>query len=244
MYCFNETVSDIMAGTPIEITDFMLDGFLRCERKGWFRHKRVPTSSSEYVQFVETQAKQYCADAVQFLMESSSAIDMSASCSLMRCFEEGHPLIVNAQIKTNGNVCESATLELTPGESKLGNFHYQPTLFMPTKTIDAHHKMLLAFRGLILSDLQERCPTHGTIIYGLEFRRSRVRIDSCLNQLEQVLQKFNKILRNEIEPSVFLNSHCNVCEFFDRCQVDALNSDHLSLLRGMSATEISRNNKK
>ena len=233
-----------MAGNPIEITDCMLDSFLRCERKGWFRHKRVPTSSSEYVQFVETQAKQYCADAVQALMASSSVIDMSAPSSFMRCLREGHPLIVNARIETNGNVCESATLEQVPGESQLGNFHYQPILFLPTKTIDVHHKMLLALRGLTLGDLQEQYPAHGTIIYGSEFRRSRIRIDSYLIRLEQVLQKFREILRNEIEPPVFLNSHCNVCEFFDRCRVDALNSDHLSLLRGMSATEISRNNKK
>ena len=45
-------------------------------------------------------------------------------------------------------------------------------------------------------------------------------------------------------PRLMLNSHCPRCEFRQRCQAEALAKDDLSLLRGLSATEITKYNKR
>ena len=45
-------------------------------------------------------------------------------------------------------------------------------------------------------------------------------------------------------PRLMLNKHCQVCEFRQRCYTQAEKEDNLSLLRGMSEQEISRQNSK
>ena len=42
-------------------------------------------------------------------------------------------------------------------------------------------------------------------------------------------------------PRLMLNSHCPLCEFRQRCQAETLAKDDLSLLRGLSAKEITSN---
>jgi hypothetical protein len=63
-------------------------------------------------------------------------------------------------------------------------------------------------------------------------------------QAEQVLDEVKRHQAGGEPPRLMLNGHCQECEFRQRCHAQAAKDDDLSLLRGMSEQEISRQNSK
>lgn len=226
-----------------KINDSTLDGFLRCRRKGWLRSAGCPIDSmSEFPGFTQSVATDYESQAKKILMKAVSADDTLQSPEWAQCLNQGYSLILDAHLEARDHVSDSVTLEKAPGASLLPDFHYQPVIYVPSDRVVGHHKMLLAFHGLVVGELQGFFPEYGSIIYGPSFRRSRVRLKSYLARLQPALSELRTTLQDEAKPPVSLNSHCDVCEFSARCRADALESDHLSLLKGMSEKQISRLN--
>ena len=58
-----------------------------------------------------------------------------------------------------------------------------------------------------------------------------------------MLQELREI-QTGTPPPLILNNHCALCEFRQRCQAEAIAKDDLSLLRGLSAKEITRYHKR
>ncbi len=68
----------------------------------------------------------------------------------------------------------------------------------------------------------------------------KVRLDRHFADADRLVASLQQALTDEVEPRLALNPHCKVCEFQQRCQAQAVKSDHLSLLRGIGQKEIKR----
>ena len=53
-----------------------------------------------------------------------------------------------------------------------------------------------------------------------------------------MLRDLEAMVTTPAAPKLFLNAHCNVCEFRDRCRKDATERENLSLLTGLQPKEI------
>jgi hypothetical protein len=106
-------------------------------------------------------------------------------------------------------------------------------------------KMLLAVLGLVLARLQGLRPATGLVAHSPEGRLGKVRLDPKLyHQAEQVLDELKLIQEKGGPPRLMLNGHCQVCEFRQRCRMQAERADDISLLKSVSEKELRKLNRK
>jgi len=98
--------------------------------------------------------------------------------------------------------------------------------------------MLLSVIALLVSRLQGKLPDRGVIYQGCNAATSAVRMPGRTKSAESILDDLNRMRRGEVQPKLVLNNHCGVCEFQQRCHLEAVREDNLSLLRGVSEKDI------
>jgi predicted RecB family nuclease len=124
------------------------------------------------------------------------------------------------------------------GVSAVGPFHYAPILFHYGPTVRQPQKQLLEVYAAVLQALQDRTPSAGIVLHKGEIA-ARVRLSSDAAAVQRVLRELETIQDGDI-PTLRLNDHCQICEFRQQCHAQAVTEDSISLLRGISDTEIAR----
>lgn len=157
--------------------------------------------------------------------------------------KNGYRIILDTHITHNGKLSYFNALERTLGKSNLGSFHYMPVLFIEKEKISKADKLLLAFNGLLLGNLQKKQPEHGKIIYG-QFRTTKIKLDKQIDKVKHLISAFKESFQDGKSPRLLLNSHCKICEFKDFCRNKAVEKDDLSLLTGITEKEILKQNTK
>ena len=74
---------------------------------------------------------------------------------------EGAAYLTNVSLDTNSHTASAPMLYRVSGESCLGDYHYEPTVFLATRTIGKEARLELGFLGYVLERLQGRRPDHG-----------------------------------------------------------------------------------
>src|SRR5206468_11300068 len=87
-------------------------------------------------------------------------------------------------------------------------------------------------------DLQAKQPAHGIVIRGNGMRAGKVQLETGSRSARRSLEDIGRMTAAESPPKLILNEHCQVCEFRERCQLQAVSEDNLSLLRGIGEKEI------
>jgi len=105
-------------------------------------------------------------------------------------------------------------------------------------------KMSLAFAAMVVGLFQGRTPEHGRLLHGHDLTLSRLRLCSCLQRVQQILEDLKQLAESSDSVPLVLNSHCEICEFKKLCRAKALEDDNLSLLSGMKESQIKRYNQK
>src|SRR5260370_721229 len=115
--------------------------------------------------------------------------------------------------------------------------HCIPVVFDEAERPRRQQKELLELYGVIIGDLQGRQPGSGMLIHGQSCTVQRIRLNPSGHGAQQVLQEIKEIQGTGTPPRLKLNSHCQICEFRQRCHAEAIAQDALSLLRGLSEKE-------
>src|SRR5262249_22655852 len=106
-------------------------------------------------------------------------------------------------------------------------------------------KLLLAVLGLTLARVQGVRPADGLVALGPEARLGKVRLDPKLYRMaEQILDEVKRLRAGGEPPRLTLNSHCDFCEFRQRCHTQAQKADDISLLGGVGEKELKRYHRK
>ena len=158
--------------------------------------------------------------------------------------KQGMPLLLDAIVEDHTLSVRFDALQKEVGTSLLGDFHYIPVAFDDAERPRRHQKELLELYGVIIGDLQGRQPGIGVLIHGQSCTVQRIRLNPSGHGAQQILQEIKEIQGTGTPPRLKLNSHCQICEFRQRCQAEATAKDELSLLRGLSEKEIKKYNRR
>lgn len=225
------------------ITKVIFESFLNCQYKAYRILKGDSGDKSEYEIMQGKIGSDYATDATIKLFAKYNA-DSEISHIQETTLTDGHKIMHQKYINHHELSSCDCILERAAGESALVPFHYLPVLFVPKEKLAKDDKLAVAFDGLILGDLQGRSPESGKIIYGRDFKTIRIKIGHQKEKVKVIISKIKKICNEKIPPALFLNRHCQICEFKDSCRARAIEKDDLSLLAGISMREIEAQNKK
>lgn len=112
---------------------------------------------------------------------------------------------------------------------------YIPTIVIGTHKISKHQKVLLGFSGYVLSKLQNEKVLLGIII-GKGNISHTIKLEPLYKEIESSIINMRKWSDSPTSesPSVILNNHCQLCQFFEACETKCIELDDLSLLNKIS----------
>jgi predicted RecB family nuclease len=230
----------------MKITNEILEAYLNCKTKGHLKLVGKTGTKSDYEAMTEaaSQASREVSLAV-IVARHGEGNAYRGTAITVAMLKQGAPLLADAVVEDDGMSIRFDALKRVDGASKLGSHHYVPVLHNHGVTVGRSRKLLLAALGLAIARVQGLRPIVGLVARGPEGRLVKVCLDSNLyRQAERVLDEVKRLQAGGEPPRLTLNKHCQVCEFRQRCRTEAEKEDDLSLLRGMSEQEISRQNGK
>ena len=151
---------------------------------------------------------------------------------------------MGAHLKDEGLSVNFDGLQKVAGASDLGEFHLIPVIFCDGRQVRKEQRLLLGMLGLLLARIQGKTPNLGVIYHGRDAAVTRVDVSPSLKTARSILDEIEKVQRGTAAPDLILNDHCQVCEFRSYCHARAIETDNLSLLRGLGEREIKRYGRK
>jgi predicted RecB family nuclease len=220
------------------ITADIFEAFLKCETKS---HLKLLGAVGDQRAFSAWERKRTEDYRQQFCMQ------LRANCrdgELLRSVTLAQALahhqcrfVLDCVVRTDQFQSHIPLLERITPVGKTTPTAYIPVRLFPQEKITPHDKLLLAFDALVLSTASGTAPPFGKIIYGREYAVAKVTLEELLKTARAVVEKIT-VLQGGHAPQLVLNKHCAECEFHAQCRQFAMEKDELSLLSGMTAKEI------
>ncbi len=239
-----QVVSEIVEKPPL-ITREVLESHLKCKTKAYLKLRREVGTKSDYeILAIETRAELRDRSDAK-LASKHQAEDVLGGVTITEMvLRSGAAIILDATLKSGDLTLLCDALKKVNGESRLGGYHYVPILVYEGRKIRDEQKRLLQVFALALGDTQGRYPDFGLIVHGTDLATCRVRFRPGLDDARQILEEINLLQSIGQPPRLTLNEHCQVCEFCQRCRLEAVAADDISLLRGMRENTIKKYRKR
>jgi predicted RecB family nuclease len=227
------------------IDEPFFEAFLHCKYKSRLQLEQTRGEPSGVEVHRRELDAAYVASARSTLLAGWPGGDLVRHAGVDRqALSRGDPLLVDVTLAVNGRSANPDAIERVEAPSLLGVFSYQPIQFVRGENLTRVDKLLLAYRSIVLGELQGALPYHGVVIHGSNFRRVRLPLPALQAKARRVLQELEKQAASPANTPLVLNQHCPVCEFRAHCRGEAIKTDNLSLLAGMTAREIRAQNQK
>jgi predicted RecB family nuclease len=222
-----------------KITRQILEAYLSCKKKAHLKLAGQQGIVSDYEALLISTKQEVRKQAIEKILARKPGAEVARDVPLTAAtLRAGSTFLLNATLEDDLLSLSFDGLKRIDGPSKLGNFHYVPMLFHERRKVGKEQKRLLEIYGLLLSRLQGHTPSFGNTLHGTECRTTRVRLNGDLRKTERLLRDVKEMV--ESPPKLILNDHCHVCEFRQQCHEQAVQEDHISLLRGMGEKEIKK----
>ena len=220
-----------------KITDDVLRGFVHCSFKGHLLLNGESGSKGDY-ELLQQELKEECsAELLRNIQHEYRFTEISKeSNSVLKDLRNGIPMIVAAQITYGDLSAHFDAIQRVNGESALGSFHYVPVIFSRSNKASREEKLLLAFRAIVLSRLQNRPPDYGHLIYGPSCKTVKIKLQRETNNVSPLIEKVKGLAF--APPPLLLSRHCQICEFREKCREKAIAEDNISLLGNVTKKEI------
>jgi predicted RecB family nuclease len=228
------------------ITRGIIESYLNCKYKGHLKLTGASGTPSDY-EAMTTAAKASSREQALTRLaarfgEGAAGRGAAVTPALLK---QGSSFLLDANLDDHGLSLRLDALKRVDGTSKLGEHHYLPVLHVHTDKVGRRERALLALSGLALARVQGLRPATGLVARGPDAQLGKVRLDSKLyRQAEQALAELEGLGPGGEPPRLTLNGHCPVCEFRQRCRVQAEQADDISLLAGVGEKELHRYNRK
>lgn len=228
-----------------KITIDSLESYLYCKYKGYLKSTCHQGTQSDYKKLLYARRDEVKLNIIKKILARDKNIqiarDLRLSTSLLK---QGLPFILEATLEDDIYSISFDGLKRVQGKSILGDFHYIPMLSYARRRIHKEQRLLLELLGVLISQIQGAMPNSGIIWHGKECKPTVIRLNPDQRMIGQFIQNLRDLFTNESPPKLILNSHCQMCEFRQRCQDQAVQEDNISLIRGISEKEIKKNAKK
>jgi predicted RecB family nuclease len=221
--------------SKMQITEQLIQSFLLCPYKMHLLLKGAVGQKSDYEILQDDLCSAYLSEVLRTDYGQSSIAKHRGS-------NKGRKFITGVKV-SYGELSSSCEITLeNDGNSSLGGYYYSPVVATHKNKIAKEDKALLAFRGLIRGRMQNRLPEYGLIIYGSPCRITKVKIAKHVAEIRRTIEKVNASIK--APPQLFINHHCQICEFSKICRDKAIKDDNLSLLGQVGAKEAQKKHKK
>lgn len=219
----------------MQIKEQLVQSFLQCPYKLHLLLTGAVGQKSDYEILQDDLCRAYLLDLLRI-------DDNQPSIAKSRCSSRGMKLITGIHI-TYGELSSSFDITAkSDGKSLLGDFHYSPVFVSHKKKILKENKVLLAFRGLILERMQNRSPEYGFIIYSSPCKITKVKIAKHVVEVRRIIEKVKLAIK--APPQLYINQHCQICEYNKICRDKAIKDENISLLGQIGVKEAMKKNKK
>ncbi len=210
------------------ITPEIIVSYAQCPRKAYLLlFSNEVGRHNQYITIIE---KQKSINQNKYINNLSKQYPASISFN-NKNLGESSDFLINTEIQIENNKIACCILTKTLSPSLLGEYSYEPTIFIGTHHISNEQKLELIFIGYILGEIQGQLPARGWIIDG-GLKSHQVRLENGYKILNPILEDLQKLTQSTPPkiPPLILNKHCTYCEFQNLCQVQAEQDDNLSLL--------------
>jgi len=217
------------------ITPEIVVAYTQCPRKAYLllytSEQGIPNN---YIQFL-TRKKN--AVRQQYLTSLQTSEDVTFNSAGSQPFH--HSYVVNARLCVQQFVISQNLLQQVAGTSCWGAYQYEPIIFGEQRKITASDRIETLFVGYVIGLIQQIRPTYGYIV-GIDGRKHRVSLNTHEKHLVPVLDILQQWVKEvpPVEPELLLTKHCAYCRFESACTAQAKQDDHLSLLDGISTSEM------
>jgi predicted RecB family nuclease len=219
-----------------------MEAFVRCHYKAFLKCTGETGSITEYELLDNRLADEFRLKAIQHLAKGYTPCEVAPGpLSLEDVLKSRHRLILNVSTTDERLSITIPAIEcLTSSRQQ----DYAVLTFSPGNRVTKPTKLFAALLGMALrtgSGLPVSC---AKVVFGPRFSTTRIALfgpkgpTHLGNEATSMLRDLEAMVTTPVAPKMFLNSHCNVCEFRDRCRKDALERENLSLLVGLQPKEI------
>jgi uncharacterized protein len=122
------------------------------------------------------------------------------------------------------------------GESKFGNWLYQPASIKLGRNPKPEYKIIAAFHAQLLASIQEVMPESALLILRQQ-NQYEVNLQHWLDRMREMVSNSIDMLLKRKEPEVFISrQRCSLCHWYSHCYNIAQSQQHLSLVPGVTPT--------
>jgi predicted RecB family nuclease len=227
------------------ITPHLFEAYLKCPTKCFLRSLGKTGAGNAYADWVCVQNTSYQRDGIRHLTEGVANDEwVTGPLDTRELKSAKWRLATESRVCAQDLECTLHAVERVPSDTPGKPAQFIPTRFISTNKLGWHHKLLLAFDALVLSEVLGRKVDLGKIIHGDDRVALRVKTDPLGSNLRKIIAKIATLLSCQAPPDLVLNRHCAECEFQKQCRQKAVEDDDLSLLAGISEDERARHRAK
>ena len=217
----------------LTITADIVVAYSQCPRKAYLLlFSPDQGEPHEYVQILEQQRQANQERYLDRLQQTHADVQPYS----LEHLHKGRKVLINAHLQVDGFAAHCGVLTRVEGTSTLGEYRYEPSIFVGTYSISNEQKLALSFVAYVLEHLQSTSPAAGRII-GMDGKSHTVKLGENAKALRPLLEPLHEWMTaaSPKPPPLVLNKHCPLCPFQRICQSQAEQEDNLSVLHGVTA---------
>jgi predicted RecB family nuclease len=223
------------------ITDSLFLAYFQCPYKAFLKSKGEVGVLTDY-EVIQNQADaRFKVEAMERILQSQpDSHVMREPPTLALAIKQVARLIVGAGVEVLGMAHRFDLLERDEARQPV----YVPVHFCHRTKLTRLDTLVAAVQGVVLAQALGQPVPFVKVIHGSSFTTTKIKLVTpngktrLVKEARQTLDRLRKQIESTSPPLMILNSHCQECEFRDRCHADAVNKDDLSLIRGLSEKEI------
>lgn len=229
----------------MNITTSLFDAALKCSTKCFLRSLGEMGKGNAYADWVRTQTESYRGTGIKGLTAGAAHDELIVRAPGSENLNTAEwRLAVDVMAHAQNLESSLHAVERVPVNARGQLTQIIPIRFIFTNKLTRDDKLLLAFDGLVLSEMLGREINLGRIIHGDNYATLKVRTSVLTNEVRKLTRKIAMLLSSNLPPDLVLNRHCAECEFQAQCRQKAIEKDDLSLLSRMTEKERKKFNSK
>jgi predicted RecB family nuclease len=223
----------------MRITPDVFEAYLKCPTKSWLRATGESSTGNNYAEWLKGQNDAFRTIVVNKLVAGSGS---HRFLPIARDFETPMRRLatsVAVELQSDSFMLHSElhAVEYLPSKHNLRSSEVVPIRFIRANKVGRDDMLLLGFDAFLLTQTIGQEIAVGKIIHGDHGATLKVKTSTFVRDAQQRIKQIAELLSASSPPELILKRHCAECEFQRRCRQNALDTDDLSLLSGMSKVE-------
>lgn len=226
----------------MRLTSELMEAFVHCRYKAFLKCTGETGPATEYELLERRLADAYQEKGIQHLAQRYSPGEVAyGPLSVEDALKGRHRLVLNVSASDEHRTITIPAIEcLASGRQQ----DHAVLTFSPGNKVARPTKLFAALLGTAPGTWSGLPVSCAKVVFGPRFSTTRLGLSGpngpthIGNEATSMLLDLEAMVTTPAAPKLFLNAHCNVCEFRDRCRKDAIERENLSLLTGLQAKEI------